>query len=452
MIQDLLQRLKLEGVRNDFLHHRNGACPVNKAEMDFIDRFSQQALPGRPNFSNEPSFASTAKASAEVFSFLIDERNREFQDTGLTFEKGKELFNRIQTCGYWEKDVKFVEIAEEQQPANYTVNASDFERQDSEMKQVPAPAPGQVPAPSFNGNVKSTISSEVEKQQGRNSHLTASQLNSQNDKTTVTAVENAYFNHIKYSQQGSGQPNSVSTLNQNDFSTNFSFLQDSELDAPAGALGSQQQHKMPVKVVRTKHQQQMQQQSLPQQQFKNANFHPQTPALAAQMYPPGLKVHQQQNSVTHIPVNYQGSQIQLNQQNALPPSQVQSHMIANQSQPINGNQITGYGTQTPPIPQQSLSLGTAYATIVPAAQFQSQSSKPDQKVDVGDFKSNERDIGCEKDKNREEYQEQPQIDTWTNETAQTAGNGNYAARSTGGNFNRNSNRSANGGAKYNNYR
>lgn len=433
MIQDLLQRLKLEGVRNDFLHHRNGACPVNKAEMDFIDRFSQQALPGRPKFSNEPSFASTAKASAEVFSFLIDERNREFQNTGLTFEKGKELFDRIQTCGYWEKDVQFVEVVKEQQPASYTANASEFESKDSEMKQVLTPAPGQVPAPSFNGNVE--ISSELEMYHGRNCHQNAPQLNSQNDKTTVTAVESAYFNQFRYSQQGSGQPVPVATLNQNDFDNNFSFFQESELDAPAGALGSQLQHKMTVKLVQTKHQQQMQQQSLPQQQFKNANFHPQTPALAAQMYPPGLKVHQQQNSVTHIPVNYKGS----------PPSQVQSHMIANQSQPINGNQVTGYGTQTPPIPQQLLT----YATIVPAVQFQSQSSKPDQKVEVGDFKANERDVGCEKDKKREEYQEQPQIDTWTNETAQTAGNGNFAARSTGGNFNRNSNRSANGGSKYN---
>jgi hypothetical protein len=463
MIQDLLQRLKVDTIRLDFLNQRNGACPINKAEMEFIEKFAQQVVPVRPNFSNEPSFASGAKASAEVFSFLIDERHREFQDTGYTFEKGKELFNRIQSCGYWEKDMKFV--AEESREVNDSPDTDYLEgkeehSEETGVKILAAPAPTQVPTPTFNGNINNTMPVQQQMQQmhlqkNRNTQQQATALstipaNAQNMKTTVTAVENAYFNQIKYShtQPSTGQVmNNNNTMpipatNQNDFGTNFSFLQDSELDSPAGAHGSQQQHKMPVNVIQPKHQQQV------PQQFNNANFHPQSPIAAAatvaagQAYPPGLKVQQMQNTVSHIPGNYQASPQQLNQQSAVPKTQVPSHMIPKQQQPsssINGNQIPGYGTQTPPTTQRP-AASAAYPTMVPSAQYQVQPVDP--KND-------------EKEKQREEYQEQPQIDTWTNETAaQTGGNGSYSTRSSGGGYNRNTNRSSTtaGGAKFNNYR
>jgi Caprin-1 dimerization domain len=462
MIQDLLQRLKVDTVRSDFLNQRNGACPINKAEMDFIEKFAQQAVPVRPNFTNEPSFASGAKASAEVFSFLIDERNREFQGTGYTFEKGKELFNRIQSCGYWEKDMKFV--AEESRAVNDSPDTDYLESKEEHseemgVKTLAAPAPTQVPTPTFNGNVNNIMPVQQQMQQmhlqkTRNTQQQAAPLstlpsNAPNMKTTVTAVENAYFNQIKYShsQQSGGQvmnnnnnTTPIPAPNQNDFGTNFSFLQDSELDSPAGAHGSQQQHKMPVNVIQPKHQQQV------PQQFKNPNFHPQSPiaaaAAAGQIYPPGLKVQQLQNTVSHIPVNYQASPQQLNKQSAVPTTQVpSSHMIPKQQQPpINGNQSPGYGAQTPPITQRP-AAGAAYPTMVSSAQYQVQ-----QPVDPKND---------EKEKQREEYQEQPQIDTWTNETAaQTGGNGSYSTRSSGGGYNRNTNRSSTtaGGAKYNNYR
>jgi hypothetical protein len=280
--------------------------------------------------------------------------------------------------------------------------------------------------------------------------------NAANLSTTVTAVENAYFNQIKYSQQGASQlANNTKTMpiaakHQSDFGTNFSFLQDSELDSPAGAPGSQQQHKMPVNVIQSKHQQQ---QPMPTQQFKNANFHPQSPnAAAIQMYPPGLKVQQLQNTVPHIPVNYQASPQQLNQQNAVPSTQAPSHMIPKQQQPpINGNQISGYGSQTPPITQRPAG-GAPYPTLVPTSKYQQQQAQQLQNAKPVDQIV---DGSGEKEQQREEYQDQPQIDTWTNETAAQQTGGNLSTRSSGGGFNRNSNRSSTtggGGAKYNNYR
>ena len=41
MIEDLLKRLKVDSIRSDFLNQRNGACPVDSSELEFIDKFAQ---------------------------------------------------------------------------------------------------------------------------------------------------------------------------------------------------------------------------------------------------------------------------------------------------------------------------------------------------------------------------------------------------------------------------
>jgi Caprin-1 dimerization domain len=483
MIQDLLQRLKESSVRNDFINSRNGACKVSKEEMDFIEQFAQQVIPVRPQFSNEQSFLNSAKASADHFSFLIDGRNRQFLETGLTYEKARDLFTRIQNCGYWEKDVKHV--MEESRADNDTPNTDDLESKDDKSetgeKALPlsAPVPTQVSNPSFNGNMMQAQHQQPPLSQAPMARAPQQHSGPNNMQTTVTAVENAYFNQMKYSQQQQHQQQQQQQQQQAPLMSNgmpvphaqseivgvnFSFLQESELDSPAGP-GSQQQ-KMPINVIQTINQpkqspvqHQVMQQVQPGQTFKNANFHPQSIA-AGQMYPPGLKV---QHTAPHIPVNYQPSPQQLNQQATVPSSQVPPNMIPKQQQPINGNQAPGFGatSQTPPIQQQQQQRPAGAYPMVPKAQYQQQvnsaqnlSAKPMEqkvnaspKIDGSGEKSNEGGRK-EKEKQRDDYQQQPQIDTWTNETAtQSGGNNNSSSRTSGG-FNRN-NRSS-GGAKFNN--
>lgn len=494
MIQDLLQRLKDEKVRSDFLNKRNGACAVDKLEMEFIDKFAQQVVPVRPSFSNEPTFANSAKNVADHFSFLIDARNRQFLETGFTYEKAKELFNRIQSCGYWEKDVKFVEVTEESRAENDTPNTEDLESKDGKsddggekLAPVSAPAPAQVPAPSFNGNVGMMQQQQHQYRQpeqqvhhARAQHQQAPLPAPTNMKNTVAAIENSYFNQMKFSQPqqiiSNGMP--VAPV-QNDFGGNFSFLQESELDSPA-TPGSHQ--KMPVNVIQPKqpvqHQQMQQvQPAMAAQAYKNSNFHPQSPIAAGQMFPPGLKVQQPMPNqpASHIP--YQASPQQLNQQPAV-SSQVP--MIPKQHPtPVNGNQAATYGTSTPPLQQSAQqSSRPAYPMVPKTAQYQQQgqnnqaqnlsNAKPNEKKPAVSQKQEGSGDGSkgaaiqEKDKPAD-YQQQPQIDTWTNETAAQSGGNNYSSRGTAGGYNRSNrasgggaaggNRSqANGEAKFNNYR
>lgn len=481
LIQDLLQRFKLEGIRNDFLNKRNGACSVDKVEMGFIDKFAQQVVPTRPNFSNEPSFTSSAKTSADHFSFLIDGRNRQFMDTSLTYENGRELLNRIQSCGYWEKDVKIVEVVEtveESRATNDTPHSDDLDSKDENAEEssekshpVSAPAPTQVPTPTFNGNVNMMPVQQQQQHQQRLQHQAPMARVPQQQhqqaplpeptKTTVTAVENAYFNQMKYSPQlNNGLP--VVQTTPSDFTANFSFLQDSELDSPA-APGAQQQ-KMPVNVIQTvnqpKHSPVQHQQRPPvssTQAYKGSNFHPtQSPVAGAgqRAYPPGLKVQPTLQNVTNIPVNYQPQQQPpLNQQTS---SQVPSHMIPKQ-QPVNGggSQMHGYAgqSQTPPNTQQQTSrpAAAAYPPVVPKAQYQQQPNlsnvKPMESKPVMTPKNDGSGDGQKSNapmQEKEDYQQQPQIDTWTNETAAQSGGNNFSSRPAGG-FSRNGNRSTGGG-------
>lgn len=483
MMQELLQRLKDESIRSDFLNQRNGACPVNKAELEFIEKFAQHVIPTRPEFSNEPSFFGSAKTSADHFSFVIDGRNRQFMDTGFTYEKARDLFNRIQSCGYWEKDVKIVEEIEESRAENDTPT-DDFEckeeRSDDvgdKSRPVSAPAPTQVPTPIFNGNVGMM---PVQQQQQRLPHVHApmaripqqqpappSAASNVPLKTTVTAVENAYFNQMKYSQpQGQLLSNGLPIQQpppQTEFAANFSFLQESELDTPA-APGSQQQ-KMPVNVIQTinqpKHspvQHQQVSSSMTSQTYKSANFNPQSPMA----YPPGLKVQQQ--PAPHIPVNYQASSQQQQHQQLNQPSTVSSSQVPSSQRPVNGgNQNPSFGgqSQTPPINQQQPTSRPAYPTMVPKAQYQQtqnlSNAKPTEQKPVADGSGDSLNTGESRNAplEKEDYQQQPQIDTWTNETAAQSA-GNFPSTRSSGSFNRNNRSSGGGGggggAKYNNYR
>jgi hypothetical protein len=467
MLQDLLQRLKDANVKNDFLNERNGACRVSTNEMDFIEKFAQQSIPNRPTLSTDQSFENSSKISAEYFCFVIDGRNKVFLDSGMTYEKARELFNRIQTCGYWEKDVKHVaesnnvESVSSTRADNDTPNSDDLATMKDEMpsenlavihqqqqqrvvhqQMLPVSSPAQNQVPSFNGNMN------MQQQPQQHVRINAS-APPMNMKTTVAAVESQYFNQMKLTQQQLQPPmnnNNVLTVgpNPSDFSSSFSFLQDSELEAPQ--QGSQpQQHKKPVNVIQTIAQPQ---QSPVQQQ-------------PTQMYPPGLKVQP-----THIPVNYQQQQQQPQQQTQVPPHLIPKNVEQQSKQPPSSTRPVYPATLIPSQVQNLTTVKSIEQHLHQQQQLQhhQQTHPPSQKVgkqqqqqhDGSGDASEHRNNGNDK-KDHDDFQQQPQIGTWSNETAGNGnGNSNFSSSRNSGGFNRNNRNSGSGGAngekKFNNYR
>lgn len=527
MIQDILRQLKNDEIRNDFLKAQNGACLVEPNEMNVLEQFSKYTTPIHPTYSNEPSFSNSAKVSADHFSFVVDGRPRQFMETGFTYEKIKELFQRIQSCGYFEKDIEIVEEAEPQQlerPAESATPQTDDLESGKEDKptesisnssnnmqggvisssassssvpsvipqqQLPlppeqvqplqqhqhavapammpsAPLPTQIPNPQFfNGNV-SGIMPVISQQQ----------IQPQPMKTTVTAVENAFFNQMKYSQpQGPMNPSAMPPNRYvEDFaSANISFLQDSLVEQ--NVSGSQQQQQQPVQqkmppnanssnnlVNQPKHSpiQQVQQQGISTQTFTNQNFHPQQPQQQQPNFPPGLKLQ----NASNIPVNYSPQQQQVPPPHV--PSQTQQQVVANVSiPPSNTNSSIQYQALTQ-AKVQNLQDHHSHLDHHQQPQQQQQQQQPQHKsnaqhhsIDASCDKNENADRkmhGHEKEKGRNGNNEwnqannqPPQIDTWNNESAGAntqTGNGNNSYSR----FNRNNNRGSGGGSKYNNYR
>ncbi|KAL7018443.1 hypothetical protein ACKWTF_010757 [Chironomus riparius] len=541
IIQDILRQLKNEEIRSDFLNAQNGACLVEASEMDVLELFSKHTIPVHPMYSNEPSFVNSAKTAADLLSFVVDGRNRQFLETGFTFDKMKEIFTRIQTCGYFETDIKIVEI-EERPPESATPQSNtDLDSKDENAiiedvileqpainaPSIPstssspsnaaanimpqAPLPTQVPNPTqlFNGgnnvqgiNVMPVMHAPIQ--------VIPQPLPM---KTTVTAVENAFYNQMKYSQpqQLNQQPqgpminnninanaNNTNNINNNnnnninnngnsnnemqvvppnryieDFaSSSISFLQDSLVEQIQSGSQSPQQ-KIPPNMLNQppKHsniQQQQQQQVISTQTYSSQTYNPPQQSAPVQPqtthnFPPGLKLQQQQQqgNASNIPVSYSqqhqpSSQTQQAPINSIPhqvpaPQKQQQHLMSKESTPQEAphfqNIVAGsvqYQQQMPTniqnlqdVEQKALN---AHQPNVDVPSDKPTSETPDRKMHAVDKENNRSN-----EWNPVNNQQQPQIDTWTND--------NSGGTNAGSGYNRfTRNRGAGGGPKYNNYR
>lgn len=328
VMQDILKQLKSETIRNDFLQGSNSACLIEPDEMNLLEQFSKHTTPVHPSFSNEPSFFNSAKSAADHLHYATDGRNRQFLESGFTYEKIKELFSRIENCGYWAKNIKFVEVPSssptsmtQERPAESETpqSSDDLESKEdkvemAEMKMTSAPLPAQVPNPTqlFNGANPMMAHHHHAVPMQHPSGPVSQQQQQQIPMKPVTAVENAFYNQMKYSQhqqQGPAGMNNNNVYIQDFSSSNFSFLQDSEVleqqkqQAVHVAANSQaQQPKIPSNYVsQPKH-------SPVQANAVQPNLNSFHQPAQTHHYPPGLKLQQNNNN---IPVNYsQASQTQ----------------------------------------------------------------------------------------------------------------------------------------------
>lgn len=523
IVQDFLRQLKNECIRKDFLQGSNGACLIEVEEMNVLEQFSKHIIPIHPSYSNEPSFMNSAKSAADHLSLLVDGRNRQFMETGFTYEKIKELFNRIQTCGYWEKDMRVVEtspqqsssiITQERPAESETPQSSDLESKDDKMEEnnkmsmpLSAPLPAQVPNPTqlFNGMMPpnhavpmhiqmSHPQSSPQQQQQQQQQVGNVQM-----KTTVTAVENAFFNQMKYSQGpmtmgNQPQQQQVKGLEQNhppnanapnrifeDFATaNISFLQDSLVEQQQH-LNNQSQVQVPQKLpnnnfisqpipspVQTQQQPPLAA-NAPHQAI--SSFHqPQT-----HLYPPGLKL--QQSTISNIPGTFTQQQQPPQQQQQQQASQAQIHHQQSYQAAAVVTTPQQYQQKLPKnIPNLQEIEQKTTSTLV--QQNHDLSNRTNNNVNNSSssaqhhhhHQDNNKDKNVRNNEwNAENNQQQPQIDTWTNETSMgntnnnnnnnnsNTNNGNNNGSGNYSRFNRNGSRGSNGGvggqnAKFNNYR
>lgn len=228
IMQETIQRFANPEVCNDFMNGSNGACKLDERDLKFLEKFPKYVQPKRPAFSNETPFSSSLKLAAEHLSNVVDGRQRPFLDSGYSYEEIKELFDKIQLCGYFDKDITIVpdesvldaemDLNQENQDQILIESGSEMDADvkmvtpesvvqepvvDVVKPKVEAPAATQVPAPAFPLQASHVVPQSAQPIQQQQQQMSVPVPNVQQSQipglstaaapTTVRAVEHGYY-------------------------------------------------------------------------------------------------------------------------------------------------------------------------------------------------------------------------------------------------------------------
>ncbi|XP_031627981.1 caprin homolog isoform X2 [Contarinia nasturtii] len=274
IIQDILNVLKDESVRNEFLAGTNGACKIEQDEFDLLDSFAAKILPKRSTESGSVSFKNSCQKAADILSLTVDGKQKEFE-ASTTYANIKTLLKNIQKSAYFEKlnqpqqqaenrielqenaseeisdvksddDAKTVitpeEIVVEETTVNVEAGKVNNQGESGTIDYQEAPSASAVPVPTFTPQQPHVVAApgintqqnlkplpQVPVAAGGSIPLSQVPPNHQihtGQLPSVRAVESAYFKQHQYIQPMARPLAEVLGTG------NFFFLQDSELDSP----------------------------------------------------------------------------------------------------------------------------------------------------------------------------------------------------------------------------
>ncbi|EEB11098.1 GPI-anchored protein p137, putative [Pediculus humanus corporis] len=121
-IQDVLQSIKTENVRQDFLEGQNGAVKLTEADFKVLDDLSTEILPKRFSDDGTRFENDQFQKAAENFITIVDGKPKKL--AGSTGTKLKELIISIHTSGYFDRPAD--EKASAPQDLNTVKNEEEF--------------------------------------------------------------------------------------------------------------------------------------------------------------------------------------------------------------------------------------------------------------------------------------------------------------------------------------
>lgn len=111
-LQNLLNELGTDEVRQDFLEGNNNAIVLTNEQLDTLDELYKLIAPSRENEEEKPYHEQVAAASEHIVC-LLDSKDKEV--IGTTYPHLHELILKIQSCGYFSKAEPELVIEEEPQ-------------------------------------------------------------------------------------------------------------------------------------------------------------------------------------------------------------------------------------------------------------------------------------------------------------------------------------------------
>ncbi|XP_049809832.1 caprin homolog isoform X1 [Schistocerca nitens] len=104
LVQDVLQSMGQDTVREDFLAGRNGAAQLTEEDLKYLDDLYVEVSPKHGGEEGTPSFQDQVNLSAEHLLAIVEGKPKEL--VGTTCAKLKEIVTTIVSCGYFDQSVE----------------------------------------------------------------------------------------------------------------------------------------------------------------------------------------------------------------------------------------------------------------------------------------------------------------------------------------------------------
>jgi caprin-1 len=100
LVQDALNQMGNEAVREDFLHGKNGAAQLTESELKLLDDLYPAVTP-KHEAGNPTAFTNEVQAAAEHLLAVVDGKPKEV--FGGTYNQVKEVLGKIHESGYFDQ-------------------------------------------------------------------------------------------------------------------------------------------------------------------------------------------------------------------------------------------------------------------------------------------------------------------------------------------------------------
>ncbi|XP_049956966.1 caprin homolog isoform X2 [Schistocerca serialis cubense] len=104
LVQDVLQSMGQDTVREDFLAGRNGAAQLTEEDLKYLDDLYVEVSPKHGGEEGTQSFQDQVNLSAEHLLAIVEGKPKEL--VGTTCAKLKEIVTTIVSCGYFDQSVE----------------------------------------------------------------------------------------------------------------------------------------------------------------------------------------------------------------------------------------------------------------------------------------------------------------------------------------------------------
>ncbi|KAG5882110.1 hypothetical protein JTB14_016873 [Gonioctena quinquepunctata] len=109
LVQDALNQMGNENVRDDFLHGRNGAAQLSETDLKLLDDLYPAVTP-KHEAGNSTAFTNEVQAAAEHLLAAVDGKPKEV--FGGTYTQIKEILGKIHESGYFDQAQVFESYVE----------------------------------------------------------------------------------------------------------------------------------------------------------------------------------------------------------------------------------------------------------------------------------------------------------------------------------------------------